>query len=704
MQGRIACNKLRRPTNPRDAVVCDTGPIAEGHPEAHPGRGLVARPAGCANPVGGRFLGALCAGLLFGFVQQASAKTDSVPDWVREAAAQHVPPYSADTNAVVLLDDITYTVAADGRAVEHRRHVVKILRPQGRDEAVIHVGFDKDTKILSMNVWSIGPDGHEYAMKDKEFSDVGYGDDDIAFADDRYRVARAPGGDPGGVIAYEYEQRNRPFLTEKTWFYQGEIPHLSQSFTLELPPGFTYGTVWADHPPAEAANLEGRGWRWEMKDIPGIDLDRVPLSPSPESLAGRMTVHYTGPGLPATTDGSWKSVGEWYDALFRDQVTSTPEIAAKALELTAGKTDFYDKTEAIAEFVQKQVRYVAIEVGIGGYRPHAAGDIFRNRYGDCKDKAALVSAMLSAVGVHAAVVVVDTEHRVNPDAPSIVSDHVITAIEVPKGYSSQRLHSVVTTQSGRRYLIFDPTWDKTPFGQLEHELQGSYGILIEGADSQIIQLPVLDPAFNTIRRTASFRLDSDGVLKGTVTEKRFGDVSEYRREIYAKGDAKQQVDFLDHALERDFTAFTVTNVKAENVDSLNQDFTLSYSLSADRYAKAMGPLLMVRPRVLGDLGIDTDHKPRTVPIDLGETMQAVDEYSIELPDGYSIDEIPDPVKLDLGFAAYQSDIAVEGNTLHYKRTYTIRQIMLSADRYADVQKLAGIIAADEESRAVLKKK
>lgn len=645
--------------------------------------------------------------LLLGFGLRASAKTDSVPDWVRAAAAQTIPAYPADTNAVVLLDDTTYTVAPDGRAVEHCRRVVKILRPQGRDEGIIHVNFDKDTKILSMNVWSIGPDGHEYAMKDKEFVDAGYPGMEGAFefADERFRVARAPGNDPGGVIAYEYEQRERPYLTEKTWFFQEDIPSLSQHFTLELPPGYTYGTVWAHHPPVEAADLEGHGWRWEVKEIPGIDLRRVPLSPAPESLAARMTIHYAGPGLPTATDGTWKGVGLWYDSLFQSRVASTPEIVAKAQELTAGKTDFYDKTEAIGEFVQKQIRYVAIEVGIGGWQPHAAGDIFHDRYGDCKDKATLVSAMLSAVGIHAAPVVVDTDRGVvNPDAPSIVSDHVITAIEVPKGYSSPRLHSVVTGQSGREYLIFDPTWDKTPFGQLEHELQGSYGILVEGAESQLIQLPVLDPALNTIRRTASFRLDADGVLKGTVTEKRFGDVSEYRREVYAKDDIKKQTDYLDRMLGRDFTAFSATDVKVENVDALNKDFTLTYSLSADRYAKTMGPLLMVRLRVLGDLDIDTDRKPRTVPINLDETMQATDEYSIEIPDGYAVDELPDPVKLDLGFAAYQSDVQVTGNTLHYKRTYTIREITLPANRYADVQKLAGAIAADEQSSAVLKKK
>jgi len=133
-------------------------------------------------------------------------------------------------------------------------------------------------------------------------------------------------------------------------------------------------------------------------------------------------------------------------------------------------------------------------------------------------------------------------------------------------------------------------------------------------------------------------------------------------------------------------------------------FDVSGAVFRDERAKTMGPLLMVRPRVLGDLDIETDHKPRKVPINLDQTMQAVDEYTIELPEGYAVDELPDPVKLDLGFAAYQSEVEATGNTIRYKRTYSIREITLPPERYADVQKLAGAIATDEESSVVLKKK
>jgi hypothetical protein len=639
---------------------------------------------------------------LFAFTASASAK-DSVPDWVHAAASQTIPAYPPETNAVVLLDDTTYTVAADGRATERHRYVVKILRPQGRREAHVAVNFDKDTKILSLHVWSIGSDGHEYAVKDNEFVDVGFGEGEL-YEDDKARQVQAPGADPGGVVAYEYEQRIRPYISETTWFFQDDIPHLKQSFTLELPQGYTYSTVWAHHAATNAIDLEHQHWRWDMQDVPGIDFDRVPMHPSEWALAGRMTVHYAAPGVSSAGEGTWQGIGEWYSQLAHDRLLATPEIDAKARELTVGKTDFYDKAEAIGEFVQQQIRYFVIEVGIGGYQPHAAGDIFHNHYGDCKDKATLLSAMLSSVGIHSALMMVDDRRGVvDPDAPSIVGNHMIGAIEVPKGYSSPRMRSLVTAKTGKQYLIFDPTWEKTPFGQLEHELQGSYGILMEGSDSQVVALPILAPELNSVRRSASFALDTDGSLKGNVTEKRVGDISREWRYIYSRATEKEQGEVFDHALKQDFTSFSVSGFKVENVAALNKDMVTSYSVDAPGYGKKMGPLLMVRPRVMGTEALWPDRKVRKVPIDLTETMQSTDDYQIELPAGYAVDELPDPVKIDVGFAAYESSSKVTGNVLHYSRSYTVREVTLPAEKYADVQRLAGVIGADEQSKVVLKK-
>ena len=629
----------------------------------------------------------------------------AVPDWVKAAAAQPLPHYPASTKAVVLLDETTYTVGTDGKAVEHVRRVIKILRPQGREYGEPVVWFDKDSKILFMHVWSIDPSGHEYTLKDNEIAEVSPpGEGGELYVDERAKVAEPPGRDPGGVIAYEYEKRERPYLAETNWEFQDEIPRVSQNFTLALPPGYTYTTTWAHHEKVEGADLENHHYRWELNNQPGIDLERIPMSPSPGALAARMTVHYAGPGLSEPQEGTWQGIGEWYGALSKDRLVATPEIAAKAAELTSGKTDFYDKAEAIGEFVQKQIRYFVVEMGIGGYQPHYAADIFRGRYGDCKDKATVLSALLSGVGIQSALMMVDTERGViDPEGPSIYGNHMIAAIEIPKGYESPKLHSVVTAKTGKRYLIFDPTWELTPFGQLENNLQGSYGVLLEGSSSQIIQLPVLDPDLNTIRRVATFQLSADGGLKGSVTDYRLGDVAKDRRRAFTHDDVKKQQEYMDRTIAHDVMSASLTGLKVENLDALNKELSTSFNLEAAHFASVTGPLLMVRPRVFGSYALGVDHKERKVAIDLDYTMRGNDEFDIQIPEGFVVDELPDPVSVDVGFASYQSKTELRGKMLHYSRTYTMRQVTLPAEKYGELQKLAGAIAADEQSQAVLKR-
>ena len=650
-----------------------------------------------------RALTSLAAVALSFHAGSAHAAKDTVPDWVRAVIAQPAEKYPADTSAVVLLDEITFKVDADGKAVEHRRRIVKILRPAGRKEGIIHLSFDKDKKILSFHVWSVGPDGQEYAVKDKDVVEKSFGSGNL-YDDTRYKIVDAPGRDPGGVIAEEYEQRAEPYMHEATWFFQDEYPHQQQSFTLELAPGYTYKTVFAHHADQPATDLEKQRYRWQMDKTPGIDLEQVPMSPSIDALAGRMTVHYGASSQATDQLATWQGIGTWFDGLAHDRTAATPEISAKATELTAGKTDFYDKAEAIGEYVQQHIRYFDIEMGVGGYQPHAAADIFRNQYGDCKDKATLLSAMLSSVGIHSAIMIVDDKRGViDPAAPSIVADHAIGAIEVPVGYNSPKLRSLVTAKSGRRYLIFDPTWEKTAFGQLENNLQGSYGMLMEAQNSEIVELPVLRPEWNTLHRSAAFTLESDGSLKGKITEERFGDISEDTRYLYSMGDQRMQQTYMDRRLGQDFSSFTVSDVKVADVTALNKPVVTTYSLVAPKYGRNMGPLLMVRPRVMGSEGFQLDRKQRKIPIDLAQTMQTNDDFTIALPSGYALDELPEPVKLDVGFASYESSTRMDGNSLHYTRTYTVRQITVPAERYDDVRKLEAAIEADEQNHAVFKK-
>jgi hypothetical protein len=634
-----------------------------------------------------------------------ASSNPQLPDWVTQAATD--APLKGDwrdAKAVYLLEDTLLTVGPDGRAVERYRAVVKILRPQGRDYAHPVAAFSKDEKLESFHVWSIGQDGHRYAMKDSEYietGDVG-AEEGILYGDVRARVASPPGADPGGVVAWEVIKQLPPYFAEDTWSFQNEAPTVRSVYEIDLPGGWHQEAVWSRHARVEPAEAGPGHFRWEQTNIDGIDLSDVPLHPAWEALAGRMTVHFGADPLPEG-DALWSKIGNWYYNLAAPRSEGGGEVASTARTL-AGDGDFMARLQKVADFMQQQIRYVGIEIGIGGWQPHPAQDIFRSRYGDCKDKATLTVAMLDAVGIRAAWVSVDDRRGViDPNAPSLFGNHMIAAIEIPKGYENPRLQAVVTTRSGRRYLIFDPTNPYVPVGQLPDYEQGSYGVLAAGEDSQLIQLPIQNPDAESIERTAKFELAADGTLKGDVTVLRYGAISDRMRGTLAMDSDKEQRELVERLLQHDFSTFTLGTEKVAHVRELDQPLEMDYQVTAPLYAKGAGSLLLVRPRVVGTDAEGLDDKPRKVPISFEGVGTWRDDFDVKIPAGYAVDDVPDPVSMDVGFATYHSEVKAEGGTLHYKREYVLKKVELDPGEYAKLRKLETAITTDENSDAVLKK-
>lgn len=632
----------------------------------------------------------------------ANASTPSLPDWVQQAAATQVAS-PAGAKAVVLLSDELLTVQPDGQAKLRHREVIKLLRPQGREYAELVAWSGGGRKLVSFHAWSIGPDGHPYTVKDNEIREEGGEQGGMLYIDDRAKVVTPPGADPGGVVAYESESQLPGYMTEKSWDFQTSIPVHRAVFEVDLPTGWKQRALWHNHDSAQAQEVAPGHWRWELADVPAVDTDDAPLAPAEIALAGRMVVHYAA-GDIAQGDQLWASIGQWYDGLGAPQTTATSEITAKAQELAGKESDFTARMEKIAEFLQREIRYVGIEIGIGGYQPHPAAAVFHNRYGDCKDKATLLIAMLNSIGVHATYVLVDTRRGfVDANVPSIDGDHAIAAIEIPEGYHDARLKTIVKTRNGQRFLIFDPTNQYVPLGLLPTYLQGSFGILVNGANSQVIELPVVPADADLTERSGKLQLDADGTLQGSVTETRVGASSGRERNYFAENAEKERREYVERRLRQDFSVFQLKAESAENVQNLEEKFVLKYQISAPEYAKTAGNLLLVRPRVLGSDAEALNENPRKYPIDLRVVGTERDTFDVAVPAGFVVDELPDPTKIDVGFATYSSEVKAEQNVLRYSRELVVKELVLKPDQYGDLKKLEAAITTDENRSAVLKK-
>ncbi len=147
----------------------------------------------------------------------------------------------------------------------------------------------------------------------------------------------------------------------------------------------------------------------------------------------------------------------------------------------------------------------------------------------------------------------------------------------------------------------------------------------------------------------------------------------------------------------------IESMAVQQADQLQKDVLINFKFSTPQYGQARGPLMLVRPRVLGENGAYVERKPRHYSIELGQTETEIDSYEIEIPKGYAVDDIPDPSKIDVGFASYQSKFEVEGSKLHYWREYVVRDLSVPPEKFNDWVRLQGVIGADETAAAVLKR-
>jgi len=628
--------------------------------------------------------------------------TQPIPQWGLDAAKAHTPDYDKDASAVILFDEYVETIDAQGRAVEREREAIRILKPQGRRNSCA-VSYDSDEKISYFRVWTIAADEKQYQAQDTDFVEEGDTGIPIMLSTAKTRVARPPAVDVGAVEICESEELMEPYIQEKDWHIQNGIPIVFQALEVDLPAGRAHSEAWHNYQPVKPVEVAPNHWRWEVKDMHALILRDVRSAPDWGALAARMAVQW-GDAAVEGKDNQWRAIGQWVTTLEANRPDPTPEITAQAQSLVAGAPDFYTKLSRITEYIQKNIRYFIVMRGIGGLQANHAADIFRNRYGDCKDKTTLAISMLQAIGIHAVYMPVDTNRGVvDPDEPSLAGNHMITAIEIPADVQDPRLKAIVKTKDGKRYLIFDPTNERTAVGNLPSYLQGGYGTLAAAASSQIVALPILDPDTNGTEQKGTFALSADGALTGSVDAFHSGPEGADLRLFLKYTDEKERREYWESYVSETLPGVVLDSFQFIQPSDLDKPLEFHYKVTAHQYAHNAGPLLLVRPRVVGSLARPFDDKPRTLPIELPATGHWHDSFDIALPPGYVVDETPDPVNLDLDFASYHSSVSAKGSTLHYEREYVVRQVQLPPGKATAFRLLESTILADEKGAAVLKK-
>jgi hypothetical protein len=656
----------------------------------------------------GRLLRLAAAALAVACAAAGAARAAEAPAWLRAQLTAPLAAHDPKDLAVLSYASTVLTVLPNGHARRLVRRAYRILRPGGENLGVVRVPFDALSHIIALHGWSIAADGKSYEVRERDAVDASlYGVEDAYLMTDQLnRVMKIPGAQAGSLIGFEIEQELRPYEAADNWDIQATVPVRESHYTLQLPPGWGFRASWVNSSELQPV-AGGKGeWQWSTGDIEPIHIET--RMPPWRGIARHMVVSWFQDGAVSQGLASWSDLGTWYLGLARDRRASTPEIQRQVGVLSAGLPNLLGKLQALAAFMQRDIRYVGIELGIGGFQPHAASEVFAKRYGDCKDKATLLATMLGELGVESYYVVINTTRGAvsATTPPNNDFNHMILALRLPDELNDASLLATVQHPKLGRLLFFDPTDTLTPFGSLRGELQANYGLLVTPGGSELLSLPQLPPASNGLHRTAHLTLDADGMLHGTVDESRAGDAAMVQRLLLrATTRDADRIRPVEAVAAESLANFRIDGAESSNLQDITRPFEWHYSLEAKNYAKTGGTLLLLRPRVLGseaDAPFNSQ-EPRYNAIEFDGPERNSDDFEIALPAGYEVEELPQPASVDYSFASYRSSYSFSNHVLHYSRSREIRLLSVPVEKAEDLKAFYRLIFNDERRTAVFSK-
>ncbi len=362
------------------------------------------------------------------------------------------------------------------------------------------IALNTNRTLESFDAVVTSSEGESRKVKRKQQDRVEYSGEGIFYDSDFYHVAEIDGLAIGSTLEIEYHLAIQPYHPTDVVYLLEDDP--IEKLHVAVRGGDASWRFRIDGP-AEGISVEALdgGVR-----ITGQGLDE--LDPGPLTAGGSArepVLRYSWGG-----SGSWNDVAAWYRNLLRDLPRSPPEVRELSARLTATAESPREKLEAHLAFLRQKVRYTAVEVGIGGYRPSEPGEVLERKWGDCKDKAVLLIDLLAASGIESypALILLDQRRRIDVEFPSPRAfNHLIVAVP----------ESEVEVAEGdpvsEGFLFLDPTQTQGTARWLHPGVQDQHALLVLEDGGRLVRTPTL-PHHERANLAVDLQVAADGSARG----------------------------------------------------------------------------------------------------------------------------------------------------------------------------------------------
>lgn len=601
------------------------------------------------------------------------------------------PALKKNANAVIRNNVIDITIKSLTQMVVREKRVITIINKQGNKNVNAYLYYDKGVNIKTLQALVFDAFGNEIKkIKKSNFKDVSAVDGGTLYSDSRVKYL-------------EYTPINYPYTVEFTY----ETISSNTAFIKSFQPVSEY-YVSTEKSSYHLNNLTQAKIRNKEKHLDGFNvvkktdnnkinykieslkaLKPEDFSPSLSDIIPKVMFalsEFNLEGVSARVE-NWNDFGKW---MYNDLIKGTQDLPQTTInvinELIKEETDDIAKAKIIYQYVQDKVRYISVQVGIGGWKPFNASYVDRLSYGDCKALTNYTMSLMKAADIetnYAVVYAGKSQKNIEKDFASMQGNHVILSIP-----------------SNEDTVWLECTSQKTPFGFIGDftDDRDVFVVTPDGGEIKHTKKYTTNESLQTVKGACKINMDGSINVNSTTTSKgiqyddKYGLATQTQRDLDEQ--YKERWDYVNN--------INFSKIKTEN-DRENIEFIESIDFSATNYGSIISNRMLFNINVLNRYSnIPDRYRNRTLPLKIKRGFMDIDEVEISLPVGYSVEALPENKTIENKFGSYITSLIVKNETtLVYNREFIVNDGDFPKEDYAAFRTFYKNVAKSDNAKISL---
>ncbi len=489
--------------------------------------------------------------------------------------------------------------------------------------------YDSESKIESFDVRYRNDKSAKLSIKD-EF----YKDSDLFYNDARVRYVTVDFPVQGYSYNYEVAKSYSDVKYFTSLYFNEEYPVMEKTMSITVPDWLNLEIKefnFAGHDILKTVSQEKNAttYTFKMVNIPSFHQERNAPGKSyiyPHILL--IAKSFTHQGTTTQLFNSSADLYGWYKSLV-DMLKDDPSVFKdKVDELTSNARNDEEKVRNLYYWVQDNIRYIAFEDGIAGFKPDESNNVFTKRYGDCKGMANLLKQMLKLAGFDPRLTWIGTKHLAyDYSTPSLaVDNHMICTVML----------------NGTRYFL-DGTEKFMPLGTNADRIQNKEVLIEDGENYILDKVPADTHKSNAETYSATLSVQKEALV-GSCTKTYSGQsCSEFLYGIDQMANHHKN-DALENYLGRYDKNVVVDNVSASDMSNREQQLKIDYDIIVNNKVSSFDDEMYVDIELIREFeGLDlTDRK---TDYEFGYKTNYLSTVALQIPTGYKIKNLPEDLEI-----------------------------------------------------------